>query len=112
MTTATQRVLFVAIGAVLLFAAAFVAGKSSAGADEVSAKSGTRSIEIQAEPVEPIELKSTGPLPNLRPAPKEDSQPAGPAQPDEPTQPYEPTQPTDPTPRNNPPSDNGGDDFF
>ena len=116
MTTATRRGLLVAIGAVVLFAAAFVAGKSTAGADEVPAQSGTKSIEVQADPVEPIELQSTGPLPKLRPAPEADSGDSPPVGPTEPTQPDEPTQPTDPTPPapppDDPPPDNGGDDFF
>lgn len=109
MTTATRRGLLVAIGAVVLFAAAFIAGKSIAGADEVAAKSGAESVELQAEPVEPIELRSTGPLPQLRPAPQEDS---GDSVPTEPAQPVEPAPPTDPAPT--PPDDNPppGDDFF
>jgi hypothetical protein len=113
MTPAARRGLLVAIGAVVLFAAAFVAGKSTAGADEVAAKSGATSIELQPKPVEPIELRSTGPLPNLRPAPQEDSGgsvPSEPAQPAEPTQPVEPAQPADPAPP--PPQPPPPDDFF
>lgn len=118
MTTATRRGLLVAVAAVVLFAAAFIAGKSTAGADEVAAKSGATSIELQPKPAEPIELRSTGPVPKLRPAPQEDSGdsvPAGPDQLVEPAQPVEPTQPTDPVPtppQDTPPPNNGGDDFF